>query len=401
MSRKNTLKQALLDHLALTGLELAPAQVWGGVRMVPLLRPAATGELRLARRRYKEDTAVVAVGGPLDNPKTWYGSYVPHALVATWSEDGPPEAAFGTQLKRPSHGGEKDGKVYGCEWETTRVLHRMTRREDRRRLRFLPMHLGMEGYLTLHFGGPDVAWSEYSRTAKRFGLGWRSETSMMGGGIPGLADALRVFEIHDDQVGVLVFVADALASAFVVPHPSDYRSLHASLIQDFYGELLFYYGLYATENELGPDPIQADRVASIADLRRELRRMRDDWAGRHVQMSHGLLGRPVVSQPVYRLGPFQLQRFMTELDPKAENHMGEAIVREDGTLEYLKTYRLSAAQCRRAYLLSRLAECQWSLDSCAELLKTSRDGLVRRLDNAGFGYLLADHVLAAARRRKR
>ena len=40
------------------------------------------------------------------------------------------------------------------------------------------------------------------------------------------------------------------------------------------------------------------------------------------------------------------------------------------------------------------------LDRCAESLNASRGELVRRLDNAGFGYLLADHVLAAARRRK-
>ena len=129
--------------------------------------------------------------------------------------------------------------------------------------------------------------------------------------------------------------------------------------------------------------------------------MRDEWAGQHAQMSRGILGRSVTSQPVYRIGPFQLQRFMTELDPRAENHMGEAIVRDDGALEYLKTYRLSAAQCRRAYLLSKLAEFDWSLERCAESLCTSRDELVRRLVNAGFGYLLTEQVLAAARRRKK
>ena len=400
MSPKKTLKQALLDRIALTGLELAPAQVWGGVRMVPLLRPKSPGDLRLGHRPYHEDFAVVAVDGPLSDPKAAYYSYVPHGLVATWSEDGSPAAAYGGQLKRGGGTSEKDGKVYEDAWATARVMHRMARREDRRRLRFLPMHLSMEGFLGLHFGGPDMAWSEYSRTARRDGLGWRSETSVSGRGIAGLADALRVFEIQEAQVGVLVFVADALASAFVLPHSEDYRSLHATLLEDFYGELLFYYGLQATENELGPEPICEERVSSIADLRRELCRMRDEWAGQHAQMSRGILGRSVMSQPVYRIGPFQLQRFMTELNPQDENHMGEAIVREDGTLEYLKTYRLSAAQCRRAYLLSKLADCQWNLDQCAESLSTSRNELVRRMENAGFGYLLTAEVLAAARRGK-
>jgi hypothetical protein len=52
-----------------------------------------------------------------------------------------------------------------------------------------------------------------------------------------------VFEICDRQVGVLLFVAESLASAFVVPTPEDYRQLHTSLLEDFYGELLYQYSL--------------------------------------------------------------------------------------------------------------------------------------------------------------
>ncbi|MEH2056818.1 MAG: hypothetical protein V7K97_11825 [Nostoc sp.] len=42
-----------------------------------------------------------------------------------------------------------------------------------------------------------------------------------------------------------------------------------------------------------------------------------------------------------------LQRFITDLNPNEENHIGEAIIRENGELEYLKTYRLSGMQTRR------------------------------------------------------
>ena len=51
--------------------------------------------------------------------------------------------------------------------------------------------------------------------------------------------------------------------------------------------------------------------------------------------------------------------------------MGEAIVRDNGRLEYLKTYRLSAAQTRRAYLLQLLAEADWHLDTAAEGLRVT------------------------------
>ncbi len=118
-------------------------------------------------------------------------------------------------------------------------------------------------------------------------------------------------------------------------------------------------------------------------------------------MAAKLIGRPVHTQAIYDLGPFQMQWLMTELDPKAENHIGEAIFRNDGTLEYLKTFRLSAAQCRRAYLLMQLAESQWDLDRCAEKNNCTKHQFIYRMENAGFGYLLHQHVLDAARSEQR
>jgi hypothetical protein len=274
----------------------------------------------------------------------------------------------------------------------------MVRREDKNRLRLLPLHLAMEGFLALHFGGPDVAWSEYSRRAISTGLDPRSEDAELGWCIPGLEDALRVFEIHDRQVGVLLFVANALASAFVVPHPDDYVALHQTLLQDFYGTLLLHYGHYATASRMEVS-IDDARVSSLADLRQELTRMRIEWGAFHAEMADRLLGKKLRSERIYRAGPFQLQRFSTDLDLSKENHIGEAIVRETGELEYLKTFRLSAAQTRRAFLLSQLASQNWNLDATAALLKQTKDDLVRRLEKAGFDYLLKQHVLTAARRR--
>lgn len=384
-------KGLLLEEVELRGLELAPPQVWGGIRLVPLLRRAVHEDLRLTKRSYDEAMTVVSLDS--DPAGLKYVSYIPHGLVMTWSDDGSVAAAYGTQLE------SSDGKRLGSGVHTARLTHRMARREDRNQLRFMPLHMAMEGYLALHFGGPTVVWSEYSRQAVRRGLDPRSESAVSGWAIRGLDDALRVFEIHTRQVGVLVFVADALASAFVVPHPADYAALHRSLLEDFYGELLYYYGLSAQAARHEAD-LDERKVSSLAELRRELAAMRAAWAAHHADMSRGILGRSVHSERVYRAGPFQLQRFMTSLSMTSENHLGEAIVRDSGELEYLKTYRLSAAQSKRAYLLQQLAAQNWNLDATARALGQSREDLIERIAKAGFGYLLKPEVLAEARKRR-
>lgn len=382
---------AVLDRLDLRGLAVAPSQVWNGIRLVPLVRANAPGDLRLAKRRYSESAMVVSLDGELAGNGDNYVSYVPHGLVVSWSDDGSPAATFGTNLA------SRDGKRFGS---CVRVAHRMVKREDKSRLRLLPLHLAMEGFLDLHFGGPDVAWSEYSKQALSSRLSPRWERSVGGRAIHGLEDALRVFEIHEGQVGVLVFVADALASAFVVSHPDDYRELHCTLLEDFYGELMVHYGLDGIAGHIDAS-FEADPIRSLDDLERALDRARSDWADFQAYMASAIFDRPLEAEKIYRCGPFQLQRFATDLDVKGENHIGEAIVRADGTIEYLKTYRLSAAQSRRAFLLRHLAAHNWNLDATAAALRQSKDDLVERLEKAGFGYLLKEHVLREARRRRK
>lgn len=381
----------LLERLELQGLALAASQAWNGVRLVPVIRTGAPGDLRLAKRKYNESMMIVGLDGELFDAGVKYVSYVPHGLIVTWTDDGSPAATFGTNMVT------RDGKRFGS---FVRVAHRMAKREDRNRLRLLPLHLAMEGFLALHFGGPDVAWTEYSRQALSRGLDPRWEASVPGRAIRGLEDALRVFEIHEDQVGVLMFVADALASAFVVSHPDDYRALHRSLLEDFYGELMYHYGLCGTSGHMEAN-LDASGVGSLDDLERALASMRTEWADFHEYMAAGIFDRALTSTRVYRCGPFHLQRFSTDLDPKGENHIGEAIVRADGTVEYLKTFRLSAAQTRRAMLLNRLAAHNWNIEATASAHGQSREELVRNLEKARLGYLLKDHVLKEARRRRR
>ncbi|HEY8377784.1 MAG TPA: hypothetical protein VIK91_14915, partial [Nannocystis sp.] len=205
--------------LDLRGLRIGPAQAFGAVRLVPLLKEHVREDLRLGTRTYgDEGPDVVGLRGDAAAPELVYFAYIPHAYILRWSPDGSAVAAQGAALCPRKQGIHNLGGV--------RILHRMTREEEPGALRFLPLHLAFEGFLSLHFGGPDVAWSEYSREALTHGLSPRIERVVPGAAIPGLEDALRMFEIHDGQVGALLFVADALAAMVCFPHPDDYRALH-------------------------------------------------------------------------------------------------------------------------------------------------------------------------------
>ncbi len=384
-------KDDLLGSVNLDQFELAPSQVWGNIRLVPVIKSKGTQNLRLGLRNYDDAETIVALDGrvPLLDTQTTYYSYIPHAMVARWSSDDKPVVPYGCQLQPKKK--RTDNLV--------RVDYRMAKKEGNQQIRFLPLHLAMEGFLGLCFGGPDFAWSEYSQTVLRHGLGSRSERSIRGHQIEGLSDALRVFEIHRNQVGVLVFVSDALASCFIVSHPHDYHKMHASLLEDFYGELLYYNGQQFYQVPDLEDGVEQVVIDGVDELYKLVRNARGVWENEQKELLSGILDRPIRSEIINRLGPYLLQRFMTDFDNEKENYIGEAIVDRDGGIEYLKTFQLSRAQSRRAYLLQSLSESNWNLDDAAVSVGCDRDNLIRRLDNVGFGYLLKPHVLEAALRK--
>lgn len=387
-------RSAVMKEVGLRGLRVAPAQVFGNFRLVPVLRDTVRGDLRLTPRKYSDDLAIVSLSGEPMAPGIKYVSYIPHGMVMSWDTQ-QVEAVVETRLDKP------DGKPLKVGPFSVRVLHRMVKREGRNQLRMLPLHLAMEGFLALHFGGPEIAWHEYSREALSTGLSPRIEQSVPGWANAAFAQAMRMFEIHEQQVGVLIYRADVLLSAFIVAHPEDYRPLHRTLLEDFYGELLLQYGFLEKVEPLGGH-LDEGQVKSLKDLRSEVDRLRQDWSD-FVQevMGGGLLKTRVSSTPVYEAGPFTLERFITSLEPSAENHVGEMIIREDhGTLEYLKTYRLSAAQTKRAYLLKQLAAAGWNLEDAARNLRTTKPELLVRLHNAGFEHLLKPEVLEQALRHR-
>lgn len=259
----------------LTGLETRPAQTWGALRLVPLVRRAPIEDLRLHAKVYGDELSVVTLPD-----RSLYTAYVPHAFVASWTADGTPAAAYGTQLGQP------------LRHVPIRIRRRMARRADKHRLRFLPLHLAIEGFLALHFGGPETAWDEWSRQALAHGLSPRIEEAYSGAEVRGLEDALKVFEIHPGQCGLLLYAGDTLATAFVVPHPEDYRALHPTLVRDMYGDLIHEYALYYPARDFTAE-LDADAIGSLADLREAAARVEREWAEFHDSvMAAGPLGAP-------------------------------------------------------------------------------------------------------------
>lgn len=367
--------------LELTGLTPAPAQVCGSFRLVPLLRDRPCDDVRLTRHAMPPGLKVV------DLPdRSKYVAFVPHALRLSWG------AALGGQVQM------QDTK----KWRAVEQVDKLRKKDGRNALRFLPMHLALEGLLALHFAPPQIAWPELSRSFQRHGLGTRQESGVPGSLLPGYDEALRTFEIHREQVGMLVFVADALASAFVVPSPADYRPLHRTLLTDLYGDLLLRYAVLSPHVPLVQATPDFAGAGSIADLRAGLERMRRDWADYTRQFMLGdWVGRPLRTETVYKPGPLTLDRFVTDLDPAQENHIGERLRRDGGEVLYLKTFHLSAAQTRRAYLLSQLAAHEWNLLTAAQALNTTVPELVGRIEAQGFGSLISQGVRERAAKARR
>lgn len=260
-------------------------------------------------------------------------------------------------------------------------------------LRFLPLHLALEGLLALHFGPPSIKWPELSREFHRLGLGHRWERGVLGRHLSGFEESLRTFELHRGQVGMLVFVADELASAFVVPSATDYAQLHHSLLDDLYGELVCHYAALYPDTPPLDIPLELQQVKSFADIRAGLAKLRHNWA-EYTQnvMLNDLLGQPLITEKVYQPHQLALERFIGSLEEGKINHIGERLTRANGELMYLKTFQLSVAQTCRAALLHQLASYDWHLENAAKEMQLSVPQLVKRLEKAGFGYLLTQAV---------
>lgn len=313
--------------LELTGLRPAPAQTFGAFRLIPLLRETSCEDVRLSRAVISPGVKTVDLPG-----RKSYTAFVPHGLRLTWG------SAAGTQVKEQDTPGE---------WQFLESVHRLRKKDGEDALRFLPQHLAIEGLLELHFKPPTIAWQELSQGFRNLGMTHRSESFFSGQEIPGYATALRTFELHRGQVGMLVHTSDTLMAAFVVPTAEDYRLLHRTLLDDLYGELMMTYALNRPNRWLVDAGPHFAGAKNIDGLREALKRVRRDWSETTTEI---LLGdwkdRPLLTETVYRPGSMRLERFVTDLELRRPNHIGERLVRDDGELLYVNTLRLSSAQTR-------------------------------------------------------
>lgn len=403
--KKQSLKRAkVIDWLSLDGLRAAPAQHWRAVTIVPLIRTLVGGDLRLA-----------SVSGQA--PMSRY-TMTPMGMVLSWQDDGTGTMSWETLLTDHSSCVGSDvnlrsrvgSDVNHLDWvgsdvnlrntdPTKDVRYGRTRRVERLsdvvrpdrsrvdRVRFMSMQLAIESYLELFHKRPMVSSRVFSQEVLRHGLREQSVHGVRGERVRFLSEALRVFEIHDNQCGMVLMLNGRLASVFVVPHPEDYRQLHDSVLLDIYGEV--FRNLYGQPYEdQSTMKIAEQGIKSLEDLSRAYELARHQWASQQIDWSSELLGQPVHSQPVYQAGPFSVQRFISPLVAGDDGHVGEAIVRADGRMEYLKTFRLNRRQVRRARMVKALADHDWSLHGAAKALGMRSVAQLRQeAGYIGLGYL--------------
>ncbi|MWK39360.1 hypothetical protein GEV43_38695 [Actinomadura sp. J1-007] len=135
-------------------------------------------------------------------------------------------------------------------------------------------------------------------------------------------------------------------------------------------------------------------MRSLDDLRAQAARVEAEWAAFHDEVMAGrLFDDAGTLSTVQHLNGFELGRFLPSFALRRENHIGEVITGADGRIAYLKTFRLSEAQVRRGYLLTRLAASDWNLQAAATRLGQTPAAVALRLERAGFGHLLRQDIL--------
>ncbi|WP_017583673.1 ARPP-2 domain-containing protein [Nocardiopsis valliformis] len=376
--------------LSAEGLRTGPDQRWGNVRLVPLLRGRPVEGLRLhpLLSGITPERPPGDLTGSEDAQAPEPVAYLPHAYLTTWDEDALPAAAYGTHLLSPF-------EPPGPERISLAARRGQASRAERDRPRFLPWELNVEGHLALCFRAPQIAWEHLNRTRLRTDrMSAPAEAAYLGREVGDLARALEVFEIHPDQCGVALYVTDELVSVQLAPHPHDYRLLHPSLLLELFGETLYTRGLMTPAAPSLYQPLRAEGVRTLAELRQAVDESRAASARGHDELmlssltaQHSELSRRGAH------GGFTLFGFRPAFTRDGDQHVGEAVTGPDGHTAYLSSFRLSPSQVRRGHLLRVLDENEWRIDLAARALGTGHADLLTRLERTGLAYLLNPDVL--------
>jgi hypothetical protein len=361
------------ERLELIGLDAAPCQVWGQVRLLPLVGPSADGPR--VHPLCLGSEAQVRLSGQPGGKGLVYSSFIPSGLVFAQSSK---EAMAASELWWGELGERPEGP------NITRL-----RQEKHGAMRILPLHSAVEGLLARQFRGSDVARRGWSAAFLRTGLSPRSESFTLARAIPDLEEALRHFELLPEQRGMLLFAGELLVSAVVLPHREDYAELHPQLLQDMVPQVFLLWSLHQPEASPGILALRAESVVDLDSLAAELERGRADWAQTVEQgLAQGLIGRSVQMEELRVFRGAQLCRFLTGLDPQVEQHVGELLRGPGGRLLYLKTLRLGRDQVERAAFIGLLVEEGWSLPAIRSRLGLDSAELRRRFARHGLAWML-------------
>lgn len=375
--------ESLKALLQQSGLKTAPSQIWKSVRLVPVIAESIVDDLHLAPHK-----ALAWTWAGYDKNKS-YSAFVPYGLVLSEGK-----AAAQTQLG-----------AAGQQWQGVglRYLDRMVQRKSQQ-LHFLPQHLGVAAFLANNFKAPEIYWRDfYSRKALREGLSPRYLQGLSGEALVGLDEALRVFEIHARQVGMLLFFGDVLAAAVIYPHPSDYRLLHSFLLQEVYAQDLWWASYYYRELPALEPPELAQPPQQLADLSRFLDQQIGFLTDFEAWMASPVLDVPLARKVHYQWQQYQLQSWIGPLHYGQPGFAGEMIVSEQ-RLAYLHSFRLEPKQVNEAWVLQQLAQHQWNPEATAKALGFSFNQWVRRMDKVGLGRIVQrpwlDQAYAELRKKK-
>lgn len=369
--------------ISFNNLKLMPSQIYGSIRLVPLVKDNYNTDLKMDYKKY-DSFNIIKV-----DKNNAYMSYTPHAITVSLS---------GSETQNVK---DKEDKVLSKGDLSITASDKIIKKINTNKIRFFPLHTAMENFLSMYFGCPEILWQEYSSKAKRFGLSPRVEFSTSGKNINGLEKALRIFEIHENQVGVLLFVSEKLASVFIVSNPDDYRLLHRSLISDFYGELIYYYGFVYGGVSNFKFELDESKVNTLDDLKNELQRAKNHLSKFYQLMSDGIINREIEVKDFYELGKYKMFRFLTDITKHTENHIGEIITDNSGDIQYMKTYLLSDSQIYRIKILKALHANNWHIEKTANYLNISYNAFILEIDKYGFNYILKTPLLEKIKKEER
>lgn len=290
--------------------------------------------------------------------------------------------AAGTTCVTPRRG----GRALTAPARETLIDCAISRRDGGDGVRLLPLHLTLEGLLYATLGLPPETWSRYAESSRA--LAERNPRAPRGAALDA---ALRTFEPHPEQCGILLYAADTLVFALVAPCPDDYERVHQSVVADLLAGTFEFYARQHPESVNGPRfraELPGAAVRTLDDLRRAIALSRRGSFAAERALADGLVNTEPVVRSSETAGDWAVRRFTSALVPKSQNFIGEAIVGPRGAPAWLTLHRLSDGYTRRAWALASLATAEWNLARLAREWRGTPAEAETQLREAGFRHVL-------------